>query len=95
MSRGRWLAVFAVIGGLAFGFAGGEYGTLDWWRLERDLAHETTVLDSLRVEIDSLGTEVRLLERDSATQERVARERLGMIRPGEILFLIEGRDPSP
>jgi cell division protein FtsB len=90
MTRPRALAAVAVIGGLAFGFAGGEYGTAHWWRLKTDLAAERAALDSLKAELDSLKQEVRLLERDPATQERVAREEFGMIRPGELLFLIEG-----
>jgi cell division protein FtsB len=91
MTRRRALAMVAVVGGLAFGFAGGEYGTVDWWQLRRDLAAERAALDSLRAETDSLARELRLLERDPATQERIARERFGMIRPGETLFIIEGR----
>ncbi|HET7039106.1 MAG TPA: septum formation initiator family protein [Gemmatimonadales bacterium] len=90
MTRRRALAVVAVIGGLAFGFAGGEYGTAHWWRMKTDLAAERAALDSLKAELDSLKREVQLLERDPATQERVAREEFGMIRPGELLFLIEG-----
>jgi cell division protein FtsB len=92
MTRRRVLAVVAVTGGLAFGFAGGEYGTLDWLQLRRDLAAERAALDSLKAETDSLDRELRLLERDPATQERVARERFGMIRPGELLFIIEQPD---
>jgi cell division protein FtsB len=92
MTRRRVLAVVAVTGGLAFGFAGGEYGTLDWLQLRRDLAAERAALDSLKAETDSLARELRLLERDAATQERVARERFGMIRPGELLFIIEPPD---
>ena len=93
MNRRRVLVVVAVTGGLAFGFAGGEYGTQDWFQLRRDLAAERAALDSLKAETDSLARELRLLERDPATQERVARERFGMIRPGELLFIIEGDTP--
>jgi cell division protein FtsB len=93
MSRRKALALVAVVGGLAFGFAGGEYGTLDWWQMKRDLAAEQAALDSLKTETDSLARELRLLERDPATQERMAREKFGMIRPGELLFIIEGSPP--
>jgi cell division protein FtsB len=89
MTRARRLAVVAVLGGVGFGAFGGEYGTFDWWKLRRDLTRETAVLDSLRAEMDSLRTEARLLERDPETQERVARERFGMLRPGELMFVIE------
>jgi len=89
VTRGRVLAMVGVAGGLAFGLAGGEYATWDWWQLRRELGAERAAIDSLQTEIDSLETEVRLLERDPATQEREARERFGMLRPGEIMFQVE------
>jgi cell division protein FtsB len=89
VTRGRVLAWVGVIGGLAFGLAGGEYATWDWWQLRSELGAERAALDSLRIEIDSLAIEARLLERDPAAQERVARERYGMLRPGEIMFQVE------
>jgi len=89
VTRGRLLSTVGIIGGLAFGVAGGEYATWDWWQLRREMRTEQAALDSLRAEIDSLEIEVRLLERDPATQERVARERYGMLRPGEIMFQVE------
>jgi cell division protein FtsB len=39
-----------------------------------------------------LTERARLLEHDSATQERAAREKFGMIRDGEILYRVE---PAP
>ena len=89
MTRGRVAAWVGIVGGLLFGVAGGEYATWDWWQLRSELGAEQAALDSLRVEIDSLAIEVRLLERDPAAQERVARERYGMLRPGEIMFQVE------
>jgi len=76
--------------GLAAYFAvfGGEYSVLEvrWARaereeLERRLAEVERVNDSLRAWGDAL-------EADSATIERVARERYGMIREGEVLYRI-------
>lgn len=49
--------------------------------LERRLAEVERVNDSLRAWGDAL-------EADSATIERVARERYGMIREGEVLYRI-------
>ncbi|MDH4045099.1 MAG: septum formation initiator family protein [Gemmatimonadota bacterium] len=89
MTRGRALAWVGIVGGLAFGVAGGEYATWDWWQLRNELGTQRAALDSLRIETDSLEIEVRLLERDPAAQERVARERYGMLRPGEIMFQVD------
>ena len=76
--------------GLAAYFAvfGGEYSVLEVRRaraereeLAQRLAEVERVNDSLRAWGDAL-------EADSATIERVARERYGMIREGEVLYRI-------
>ncbi len=89
MRTGRILGAVVVVGGLAFGFLGGEYGTFDWWQLKRDIAREQAALNRLYVVIDSLEQVADALESDSAAQERAARERFGMVRPGELLFRVE------
>jgi cell division protein FtsB len=89
MRLGRFLAAAVVVGGLAFGVFGGEYGTLDWWQLQRDMNEQRQAISRLRTEVDSLTTWARLLETDPATQERVARELFGYLRPGEMLYRVE------
>jgi cell division protein FtsB len=87
--KARVVGLVAVVGGVAFGFAGGEYGTLDWWQLRGQISAEQEALDSLAIEVDSLKKEVRAIQRDPAEVERVAREKYGMLRPGELLFQIQ------
>jgi cell division protein FtsB len=79
----------AGVGGAVFGFAGGEYSTIDWWKLRQSVRQEEQAVARLRLEIDNLTEEAVALETDPATQERVAREALGMLRPGEILYRVE------
>ena len=81
-----------MIGGVAFGALGGEYSTIDWWTLRESLKTEDAAIEQLEQQMDSLANVARLLERDPATQERVAREQFGMLRPGEILYRLE---PEP
>ena len=81
--------MLAVIGGLAFGAFGGEYRLIDYWKLKRDLREVEASVTRLEQEVDSLNAYAVALESDSATQERVARERFGMIRDGEILYRLE------
>jgi cell division protein FtsB len=88
----------ARIAGLAgavilFGLAawGGEYSTLDWLTMRRQLAEERATVEQLRVEIDSLAKAARDLETNPAVQERVAREEFGMIRNGEVLYRVVPR----
>src|SRR5207244_9239272 len=71
---------------VARAFQGGEYATLDWLQLRRQLAEERAALRALEVDLDSLGRAARALETDPVAQERAAREQFGMIRPGEILY---------
>ncbi len=89
MTAGRFVALLLVVGGIGFGLWGGLYTTLDWWKLKRRVADEQRAIVRLEAEIDSLTTWAAALESDSATQERVARERFGMIRDGEMLYRVE------
>ncbi|MDH5805013.1 MAG: septum formation initiator family protein [Gemmatimonadota bacterium] len=79
--------------GFVFGLMGGEYSTPDWWTMRRNLAFEHEAIERLTAEIDSLRTEAELLETDPVTQERVARERFGMLRQGEKLYRVERERP--
>ena len=86
MSRLELAGIVATIVGLALAFQVGEYGTLDWLQLRRQLAEERAAVQAVEVELDSLGRAARALETDPVAQERAAREQFGMIRPGEILY---------
>ncbi len=78
----------AALAGLAAYFAifGGEYGILELRALDRQAAGLEQRVWALRAEVDSLREAADQLEHDSATLERVARERYGLIRDGEILY---------
>lgn len=82
-----------LVAGLTFGAFGGEYGTFDWWELKQRVGDERAAIERLKLQVDSLGREAEAIERDPATQERVAREQFGMIRPGEILYRVETVKP--
>ncbi len=86
MSRGKIVALAAILGGLLFGAFGGEYRTIDSWKLKRDVRQLEAEIAALEVEVDSLAAYAELIESDSATQERVAREQFGMLRDGEVLY---------
>lgn len=86
MRRSRAVGGGLLVIGVWFALFGGEYSTFDWWRLRRSVAQETAEIARLQVEVDSLTRVLELLRGDSAMQERIARERFGMIRDGEILY---------
>jgi cell division protein FtsB len=73
---------------IAFAVEGGEYGSSDLRSLRRQAGRERGRIDTLQREVDSLGRLLRLLNTDSATQERAARELYGMIRDGELLYQV-------
>jgi len=89
VKKGRIIALLFLLGGLAFGLFGGEYRAIDLWRLERQVRDEAAAISQLRLEIDSLRAYAESLETNPETQERVARERFGMIKDGEIVYRIE------
>lgn len=69
-----------------FAVFGGEHTHLDLLEARESIEEESRALAELHSEIDSLAARADSLETDSATLERVARERFGMIREGEILY---------
>jgi len=89
VTRGRAIAVAALVGGLVFGASMGEYSTIDWWKMKREVERRRDSLELLRREVDSLAAYADSIEHDRATQERVARESFGMLRDGEILYRLE------
>ena len=93
MTRAQGVALGVFVAGLAFGAFGGEYGSFDWLQLKRQVRDERAAIEQLKVQLDSLQHEADALEHDPATQERVAREQFGMIRPGEILYRVEKVKP--
>ena len=86
-----WVLVIA--GALAFALQGGEYSSID---LYRQYVHKRALkrsVDSLQKMVDSLQAYSRLVQTDSATQERIAREEFGMIR-GDKEILYRFGDPD-
>ena len=86
MTGARWAALAALVFALYFGIKGGEYGTTDLFELQRQEAAERAQVLRLRQVVDSLQRDATAIEHDLRVQERVARERFGMIRRGELLY---------
>ena len=80
--------VFPALLGLAVYYAvfGGEYSLWELHRARNEIEVQNSELAVLQQEIDSLRAWADSLQNDSATIERLARERYGMIREGEILY---------
>jgi cell division protein FtsB len=94
VSAARWAALAALLFALYVGIQGGEYGTTDLFALRRQEAEERAQVTRLRALVDSLQRVAQAIEHDPRTQERVARERFGMIRRGELLYRLVPADST-
>lgn len=95
MGRLRRL-ILPVLLGLAAYYAlfGGEYSVFEVRRTHARIAAQRAELERLRGVIDSLRARADSLENDPRVLERIARERWGMIRDGEVLYRFAEPDDS-
>jgi cell division protein FtsB len=71
----------------------GDQGLLAMLRARRESAELAAAIERQRTENERLRDEVRRLTEDPAAIEEVARRELGLIRPGEKVFIIKDRTP--
>jgi cell division protein FtsB len=72
----------------------GEKGLLETVRARRHHGELTASIDRLRTENAQLREQARRLREDPSAIESLAREELGLIRPGEMLFIVKGARPN-
>ena len=72
----------------------GEKGLLETVRARRQHQDLVSAIDRVRGENDRLREEARRLREDPSTIESLAREELGLIRPGEMLFIVKQARPA-
>ena len=79
-------------GALSVGFftiEGGEYGTGDLWTQRGRKAKLDAEVAQMRLDVDSLRAEYKVLTTDDARLERIAREEFGMVRGSkELLYWV-------
>lgn len=66
----------------------GDRGLLETWRARRQYSTLVQGISSMRGENRALRDQARRLREDPATIESIARQDLGLIRPGEILVVV-------
>jgi cell division protein FtsB len=81
------LGIVALVGVAAwFAVEGGEFSTLDLFRQRSEQDRITKSIDSIQHVVDSLKQYADKVQRDPATQERIAREVFGMVRGNKELL---------
>lgn len=95
-SSGRWVIYLfsSLLVALALFSAFGERGVFHLWRLraEKKQLQEKNFL--LQKENDALRERVDRIRRDDETLEKIAREELGLTRPGETVYRLAAPDPN-
>ncbi len=90
----RWLGplvAMALLAGAGAVFGGTYWGT---YELRREAARLARERDALVRQNAQLREEIRLLHRPEYI-ERLAREQLGLVRPGEIAVIVVEPTPAP
>ena len=82
--RLAWGGALALAG--YYALWGGEYSAFHLVRLRNERNQADARLADTRRQVDSLRTLAGRLEKEDAEVERIARERFGMIRDGELLY---------
>ena len=73
----------------------GEKGLLETLRARRTYARAEASLNAMRAENARRREEMRRYKEEPAAIESLAREELGFIRPGELLFIVRDVTPAP
>jgi cell division protein FtsB len=86
-----WLAVVLMTSGL-FLLAmmaltvWGDRGLLAMWGMQHELKRMAGELNTIEQRNADLGHDIQRLRSDLAYIEKIAREELGLVRPGELVF---------
>lgn len=73
----------------------GDRGLTETLRARRQHQELVTAIDRLKAENARLRDHARRLRSDPGTIEALARQELGLIKPGELLFIVKDAKPSP
>lgn len=92
-SRGPAIALGLVAAALVLSAATGERGLRGAWRLDQEVAAAKRKNFELVQKISAIRDEIRAIENDDGTLERVARRQAHLVRPGEILYRLSPPNP--
>ncbi len=85
------LAVFALLVQDIFG----AHGFLAMRRTQKEIARLRQEIAQVNAENRDLAAQVKALKSDPRLIERIAREEMGLARPGELIFKLPAPPPTP
>ena len=92
--RGLYILGVLIVCVLAANAVIGERGLLESRRAERRHDNLLDSIKSLKRENQSLQNRAKRLKVDPTSIESIARRELGLIRPGEVVFIVKDRLPA-
>ncbi len=92
--RIKGLFFFLFLLAAAYEFVGGDYGIYRIRNQIRQIEAMETEIQKMRADNKALRRHVARLENDPATIEKIARERYGMIKPGETVYMVYDRSQA-
>ena len=97
-SRKNKALVLAGVVLLVFCVVSAIFGSWGWMHLRR-LEKKQTEMEALAVRLERQNEAIRQhmerLEGDNAYLEKVVRERLGWVKPNELVYRVDGAEPKP
>jgi len=72
----------------------GTHGVLAMRRAQKETMQVQQEIDQINAENQQLQNKVKSLKSDSQTIEKIAREEMGLARPGEIIFKLQPKQPD-
>ena len=78
----KWLLIALA----ALGFYFSSEGSRDYWKRRRTLKRLEQKLTDLKISNDKLSKEITRLKTDPKALEQIARDNLGLLKPGEIEY---------
>jgi cell division protein FtsB len=87
------LALLLLVG-LAVVSLVGDRGLVRLYQMHQEKAALATEVESLAATIHRLKDEARALRSDASTIEAIAREELGLVKPGDLVFQFSGPEST-
>jgi cell division protein FtsB len=93
----RALYVLVVVGIVALALDGvfGPHGLIVTYRMKLQARQAQQNIQKLNEQNQQLANQVRSLKSDPTAIEHIAREKMGLVKPGDLVFKLPPKPPNP